>query len=82
MLEAAFDYLAKQGVLGLWAGLTTASTVWLFLALMKEKENRLQDNKDYGKLSADTEEKHFIAIENFKKTIDAAVTIWSNGRRK
>lgn len=77
MLEQAFDYLAKQGVLGLWAGLTTASTVWAVLGWMSEKEKRLQDNKDYGKLSADTAKEHFTTLDNFRKALDTAITIFS-----
>lgn len=75
MLDQAASFLFTQGVLGVWAALATAGMIWAVLGWMKEKEARLQDNRDYGKITAETEEKHFVAIDNFKKTIDAAVTV-------
>lgn len=75
MVESVFEYLFKQGlgyVLFLGSLLING---YLLKKLLDEKEKRLQDAKDNGKTAADTEKEHFIALDNFRKTMDAIVTI-------
>ncbi len=77
MVEAINEYLFKQGLgYALFLG-SMFINAWLLIKLLDEKEKRLQDNKDYGKLSADTAKEHFTTLDNFRKSLDAAITIFS-----